>query len=161
MSFLGVEVSLPGRRWVGPTEAELRSAAALSQLTNLPAPVALILARAGVAGEAVESYLAPTLRDLLPNPSDLLDMDRATAVVLRHLAAGHRIAVFGDYDVDGAAASALLHDWLGAVGVVPTIYIPDRIDEGYGPNEAAMRDLAADHPLIICVDCGTLSHGPI
>ena len=63
--------------------------------------------------------------------------------------------------MDGATSAALLHDWLTQLGNVPTIYVPDRIDEGYGPNDEAMVMLAAKHDLIVCVDCGTLSHGPI
>ncbi len=160
-AFLGVETSLSGRRWVGPSDQDSRHAAALSQQTSLPQAVALILARAGVEASGVESYLAPTLRALMPDPSTLKDMDQATAIMMDHLAAGDRIAIFGDYDVDGAASCALLHGWLSAIGPAPTIYIPDRIDEGYGPNEEAMVALAQDHGLIICVDCGTLSHGPI
>ncbi|MEO1425136.1 MAG: DHH family phosphoesterase, partial [Pseudomonadota bacterium] len=74
---------------------------------------------------------------------------------------GERIAVFADYDVDGGASAALLLTWLRAMGRPATLYVPDRIDEGYGPNDAAMAKLASDHDLIICVDCGTLSHGPI
>ncbi|MDG1521393.1 MAG: single-stranded-DNA-specific exonuclease RecJ, partial [Yoonia sp.] len=70
-------------------------------------------------------------------------------------------AIFADYDVDGGSSAALLITWLRDMGLPATLYIPDRIDEGYGPNDEAMMALAADHDLIICVDCGTLSHGPI
>ena len=61
----------------------------------------------------------------------------------------------------GGTSAALLIDWLRQVGMQATLYVPDRIDEGYGPNDAAMAALAAEHNLIICVDCGTLSHGPV
>ena len=72
-----------------------------------------------------------------------------------------RIAIFADYDVDGATSGALLHDWLTQLGNIPTLYVPDRIEEGYGPNIEAMETLANVHDLIICVDCGTLSHETI
>jgi single-stranded-DNA-specific exonuclease len=88
-------------------------------------------------------------------------MDTAAARVVAALDRGEKIAVFADYDVDGGASAALLIDWLRGLGRQATLYIPDRIDEGYGPNDAAMAALARDHDLIICVDCGTLSHGPI
>nr|WP_246237431.1 single-stranded-DNA-specific exonuclease RecJ [Halovulum dunhuangense] len=152
---------MTGRRWVGPAPEDLRRAQALSQATGLPDPVALILARNGIAPEAAEAYLDPKLRDLMPDPSGFRDMDRATELLLDHLARGSRIAIFADYDVDGACSAAVLSDWLASLGRRPTIYVPDRIDEGYGPNVPAMEMLARDHPLIVCVDCGTLSHEPI
>src|SRR5690606_37767147 len=106
-------------------------------------------------------YLRPTLRDLMPDPSSLRDMDAAAERLWRAVEAGERIAIFADYDVDGGASAALLLHWLRALGREATLYIPDRIAEGYGPNEPAMRMLGQTHDLIICVDCGTLEHEPI
>lgn len=160
-AFLNVTASLTGRLWVGPPPAQVRAGDALAQAVGLPPPVAQILAARGIAPEAAEAFLAPTLRSLLPNPRALRDMEAATARFLVALDAGQRIAIFADYDVDGGSAAALLIDWLRQLGHAATLYVPDRIEEGYGPNEAAMRALAADHDLIICVDCGTLSHGPL
>ncbi|MHA3977686.1 single-stranded-DNA-specific exonuclease RecJ [Halovulum sp. GXIMD14794] len=159
--FLGVTQSLTGRRWTGPAPTELRLAQALAQQTGLPEQICLILARAGIDATEADAYLAPTLRELMPDPSTLKDMDTATAIAAEHLRTGSRVAIFADYDVDGAASAALLHDYLGQLGIRPKIYVPDRIDEGYGPNTPAMEQLAADHDLIFCVDCGTLSHEPI
>ncbi len=88
-------------------------------------------------------------------------MEKAAARVLRAVAAREPIAIFADYDVDGGASAALLLTWLRALDRQATLYIPDRIDEGYGPNVPAMQALAARHSLILCVDCGTLSHDPI
>ncbi|MEL6450748.1 MAG: single-stranded-DNA-specific exonuclease RecJ [Pseudomonadota bacterium] len=161
MAFLDVERSLTGRTWRGPAIEVARAAEAMAQHSALPAPVCQILARMGVATEAAESYLAPTLRDLLPDPRALRDMERAATRVLEAVRGRQRIAIFADYDVDGGSSAALLLTWLRAQGRDATLYVPDRIDEGYGPNDAAMADLAARHDLIICVDCGTLSHGPI
>lgn len=119
------------------------------------------MARLGVNPEDAEQYLEPQLRTLLPDPRGLTDMTTASVRLLKALNESEKIAVFADYDVDGAASAALLLTWLGSFGSSATLYVPDRIDEGYGPNDAAMAALARDHDLIICVDCGTLSHGPI
>ncbi|WJY20260.1 single-stranded-DNA-specific exonuclease RecJ [Fontisubflavum oceani] len=160
-AFLDVETSLTGRRWVGPTIEQERLAEALRQQAGQPPAVAQVLARRGVTPEAAESFLAPALRDLLPDPMSLRDMAPAAERVLAALTAREKIAIFADYDVDGGSSAALLLDWLRQAGHDAKLYIPDRIDEGYGPNDAAMADLAKTHTLIICVDCGTLSHGPI
>ncbi|WP_102109381.1 single-stranded-DNA-specific exonuclease RecJ [Oceaniglobus roseus] len=160
-AFLGVERSLTGRPWTGPTVDESRQAEALVQALALPLPLAAVLARRGVAAAEVPGFLAPALRDLLPDPLGLRDMGAAAERFLLAVKRRERIAVFADYDVDGGASAALLICWLREMGRDCTLYIPDRIDEGYGPNEAAMADLATRHDLIVCVDCGTLSHGPI
>ena len=160
-AFLGVESSLTGRRWIGPTAEDDRLAEAMCQETDLPDPVARVLCRAGITPDGAAGYLAPSIKELLPDPLTLRDMAPAAERMMQAVARRERVAVFGDYDVDGAASSALLLIWLRELGLDPTLYIPDRIDEGYGPNEPAMEQLAADHDLIICVDCGTLSHGPI
>jgi single-stranded-DNA-specific exonuclease len=160
-AFLGVKSSLTGRRWVGPGVEADRQCEAMQQATALPAPVCQTLVRQGVAAADVPAYLAPALRDLLPDPLTLKDMGTAVARLLQALDKKQKIAVFADYDVDGGASAALVLSWLGAMGHGATLYVPDRIEEGYGPNDAAMAALARDHDLIITVDCGTLSHGPI
>lgn len=160
-SFLGVDQSLTGRRWIGPGAEADRLAEAMAQETRLPLPLARILVARGVTPPEAAAFLEPTLRDLLPDPRSLKDMERAAARFLAALRNRERIAVFADYDVDGGASAALLLGWLRAMGQQATLYIPDRIDEGYGPNAPAMAALARDHGLIVCVDCGTLSHEPI
>ena len=161
MSFLGVDASLTGRRWVGPGVEVERATEVLVQQTSLPLALCQVLARRGVAAEEAEAFLAPSLRDLLPDPRSLRDMEKAATRFLAAVKAGQRIAVFADYDVDGGSSAALLLVWLREMGCAATLYVPDRIDEGYGPNDAAMAELAASHDLIVCVDCGTLSHGPV
>lgn len=160
-SFLGVEKSLTGRRWVGPDLAQERLSDAIAREAELPPAVAQVLAKRGVAPETAESFLKPALRDLLPDPMTMKDMEPAALRILAAVRAKQRVAIFADYDVDGGSSAALLIDWFRQMGLSATLYIPDRIDEGYGPNEPAMEALARDHDLIICVDCGTLSHGPI
>lgn len=160
-AFLNVTASLTGRRWTGPDPAADRLAEAMAQTTRLPLPLCRILAARGVAPEDAPAYLAPLLRDLMPDPLTLKDMGTAADRLVRAVNRGDRIAVFADYDVDGGSSAALLLTWLRAFGIEATLYIPDRIDEGYGPNVPAMTSLAAAHDLILCVDCGTLSHEPV
>ena len=161
LGFLGVEQSLTGRHWVGPAAETARMAEAMAQETTLPLPLCQILTRRGVSIEEAPAFLSPQLRDLLPDPRLMKDMEKAAARFLEAVSARARIAVFADYDVDGGSSAALIIVWLRQMGLQATLYVPDRIDEGYGPNDAAMSALARDHDLIICVDCGTLSHGPI
>ncbi|MGB3243184.1 MAG: single-stranded-DNA-specific exonuclease RecJ [Sulfitobacter sp.] len=161
MGFLGVETSLTGRRWVGPGIEVERATELLVQRSGLPQAVCQVLARRGVPCEEAEAFLAPALRDLLPDPRGLKDMEKAATRFLDAVKQRQRIAIFADYDVDGGSSAALLLVWLRDMGHNATLYVPDRIDEGYGPNDEAMAALAAKHDLIVCVDCGTLSHGPI
>ncbi|MEL7470221.1 MAG: single-stranded-DNA-specific exonuclease RecJ [Pseudomonadota bacterium] len=160
-TFLGVEHSVTGRRWTAAGAATDRMAMQIQQIAGVPDLVARLLAEKGVAPEHVNGYLAPRLRDLMPDPSQLADMDHAAERLAQAVRQSQRIAIFGDYDVDGGASAALLVDWLRQFDVAATTYIPDRIDEGYGPNVPAMADLGARHDLVICVDCGTLSHDPV
>lgn len=159
--FLNVEASLTGRRWIGPGIETERQADALEQATGLPRALSLVLARRQVRPEDAAAFLDPKLRDLLPDPRSLRDMELAAQRILAAVERRERIAVFADYDVDGGSSAALLLTWLQHFGRAATLYVPDRIDEGYGPNAPAMAALARDHDLIICVDCGTLSHEPI
>ena len=160
-AFLNVEASLTGRRWIGPDAAQDRLAEAMVQQTHLPLPLCRLLVSRKVVPSDAAAFLAPSLRVLLPDPLTLRDMAPAAARLIRAVTGREKIAVFADYDVDGGASAALLLIWLRAMGRDATLYIPDRIDEGYGPNVPAMAGLAAAHDLILCVDCGTLSHDPV
>ena len=160
-AFLGVESSLTGRKWLGPTAEVERQAEAIAQQTTLPAALCTLLAQRGVPAHEASGFLDPTLRELLPDPRKMKDMDKAAARILAALDQSERVAVFADYDVDGATSATLLIDWFRQFNRNVTLYIPDRIEEGYGPNTPAMEKLATDHSLIICVDCGTLSFEPI
>lgn len=161
MDFLDISASLTGRRWVGPGAEVERQAEAIVQADHLPEPLARILARRGVAPGETAAFLDPKLGSLLPDPRSLRDMETAAARFLAAVKSRQRIAIFADYDVDGGSSAALLIDWLRRMGREATLYIPDRIDEGYGPNVPAMQELGRNHDLILCVDCGTLSHEPV
>lgn len=160
-SFLGVEESFTGRRWAQRAYDE-RQALALAQRYTLPDLLARSLSARCVDVEGCALFLDPRLRDLMPDPSRLKDMDKAVSRFILALEKNEPIAVFGDYDVDGATSSALLVRFARALGHTLRLYIPDRLSEGYGPNEAAMRKLAEEGiKLVICVDCGTTAHAPL
>ncbi len=153
-SFLEVESSVSGKRWEERL-SDPRLGLALSQRLGLPEIVGRVLAARDVGLETAESFLNPTLRQFLPDPSHLLDMDRAVARLVAAIQNSEGIAVFGDYDVDGATSSALLHRYLQQVGAALRVYIPDRISEGYGPNAAALRKLKSEGiAVVVTVDCG-------
>lgn len=153
---LGVSESLTGRAWRLRAPAEERLGLHLAQRLNLPEMVGRILAARGVSAEDALSFLQPTLRALLPDPSLLLDMERAADRLAHAVRTAETVAVFGDYDVDGACSAALLTLFLRGLGCAVLPYVPDRLTEGYGPNAPALSGLAArGATLIVCADCGT------
>jgi single-stranded-DNA-specific exonuclease len=144
---LGVEISVSGQpwRWGRPQDGELTGDALLDEL---------LLAR-GVERDDLARHRAPTIRDFLPDPSAFRDMDKAARRVADAVERGETVAIFGDYDVDGATSSALLVLLLRRLGVQPITYIPDRLMEGYGPSGVALvglKERGAD--LVVTVDCG-------
>jgi single-stranded-DNA-specific exonuclease len=160
-AFLGVERSLGGRRWRSRA-AEDRAGLAIAQRLSLPEIVGRLLAGRGVGPESAESFLNPTLRELLPDPARFRDMTKAATRLAEAVQAGESIAVFGDYDVDGATSSALLARFFAAAGATLRIYIPDRMKEGYGPNLPALLALKAEGiGLVITVDCGITAFEPL
>jgi single-stranded-DNA-specific exonuclease len=151
-------LSVTGKRWVLAAAPE-REALAIAQRHRLPDTVARILAARGIALDAVPGFLEPRLRDELPDPSRFKDMDKAADRLVAALKSGERIAVFADYDVDGASSGALLARFLRQAGQMPILYVPDRMAEGYGPKPAAMEKLAEQGArLLIAADCGTSAH---
>jgi single-stranded-DNA-specific exonuclease len=161
--FLGVERSACGRAWRERLDERAgQRALAMTQRHGVPDLLARIFAGRGVEVDEVSSYLDPTLKQLLPDPHVLADMEPAARRIADAVARGERVAVFGDYDVDGATSAALLARFLRRGGVDPLIHIPDRLFEGYGPNIEAVRALAErGATLLITVDCGTTSPEPL
>jgi len=160
-AFLGVRCSVSGQRWM-KRPFESRIAEGIASRLHVPLKAAEIMAARGVTLDSAEAFYKPSLRDLMPDPSTVLDMDKAAARIVAAMEEGEEIAIFGDYDVDGATSSALLYRFLSAAGGKARIYIPDRMKEGYGPNTAAFLGLhKAGVSLVITVDCGTLSFEPI
>ena len=156
-ALLGVERSARGYRWVERLDpARALTATAIAQAHALPELLGRVLAARGAEINTVSRYLDPSLRTLLPDPARLQDMERAATRFAASIRAGESIAVFGDYDVDGAASVALIERYLRAHGQQPTTYIPDRLTEGYGPTPEALRGLVQQGArLILTVDCGT------
>ncbi|MBL22801.1 MAG: single-stranded-DNA-specific exonuclease RecJ [Rhodospirillaceae bacterium] len=156
-AYLGVERSFSGKRWEA-AETDERLGLALAQRFGLPEIVGRILAARGVDETEVEGFLSPQLRRLLPDPSSFLDMDLAANRLADAIVSDEKIAVFGDYDVDGATSSALLKRFCRAAGAEVEIYIPDRMAEGYGPNLPALLKLKEDGAsVVITVDCGIVA----
>ncbi|MDO5895362.1 single-stranded-DNA-specific exonuclease RecJ [Agrobacterium sp. Azo12] len=159
-AFLGVERSVSDQRWVSRLDqAGQNRALAMAQLHGMPELIARVLAGRGVAVDEALEFLDPTIRNLMPDPHTLTDCELAANRLAAAIEKNEKIAIFGDYDVDGASSAALMYRFLNHFGLEPEIYIPDRIFEGYGPNPAAMQQLAANGAtLIVTVDCGSTSH---
>jgi single-stranded-DNA-specific exonuclease len=161
--FLGVSQSASGRAWRDRLDARGQTLAlTIAQRHGLPELLARVLAGRGVEADAVEAFLDPSLKRLMPDPHTLTDMEQASARIADAIANEENVAIFGDYDVDGATASALLCRYLRHCGLDPVVHIPDRIFEGYGPNVDAIRSFAEKGvTLLITVDCGTTSAEPL
>jgi single-stranded-DNA-specific exonuclease len=156
-AYLGVHASVRGFAWHDRLDAAAaKTAIAISQRHGVPEMLGRVLASRGVGIDEVTSALDPTVRALMPDPSTVRDMDKAAVRLAQAIAADEPIAVFGDYDVDGACSAALVQRFLAAHGRQARIYIPDRMTEGYGPNREAIAGLVREGSrLIVTVDCGT------
>ncbi len=154
-------LSATGRLWQ-LREVDERLVAAIAREHELPEIIARVLVARGIDSENVEDFLHPTLRSALPDPSHLLDMDKGVKRIADAIIKKEKIAIFGDYDVDGATSAALLARYFRTVGVNPVLYIPDRMKEGYGPNTKALLELRKQGVSVaITVDCGTLAFEPL
>lgn len=162
-SFLRVMSSARGFAWRERLPPHMKQiATAISQRHGLPDLMGRVLAARGIGLDDVATFLDPTLKALMPDPSTLRDMDKAAARLADAVQAKQKVAIFGDYDVDGACSSALMKRFLEFHDTPARIYIPDRLFEGYGPNVAAIETLVTEGAkLIVTVDCGTTSHEPL
>lgn len=159
--ILAVDESVTGRTWV-ERPVEYRIVQAIAQNNNLPEIVARVVAGRGISIEDAPVFLNPTLKETLPDPSIFKDMDKACSCIADAIIEGEKVAIFGDYDVDGATSAAIFKKFFKALGQELTAYIPDRMNEGYGPNRKALLELkAAGHKLVITVDCGIVSFEPL
>ncbi len=153
--------SILGKKWCDLTPNE-RDVLTISQKLDVSLVIAKIILNRHISVENAADYLNPTIKNLLQDPSLLLDMDKAIERVLRALKTGQKIAIFADYDVDGATSSALLVKYFKEIGVDVGLYIPDRIDEGYGANPKALESLKKQgFDLVIMCDCGTTSYAAL
>ncbi|WP_020178425.1 single-stranded-DNA-specific exonuclease RecJ [Methylopila sp. M107] len=158
-AFLGVETSFAGRAWRDRLDMRGRALAAeIARDHGLSDLLSRVLAGRGVSSADAEAHLAPSIRALMPDPDTLTDMAAAASRLADAVTRGETVAVFGDYDVDGATSAALLAGFLAEAGAKALTYIPDRIFEGYGPNVAAIDGLAdGGATLLVTVDCGSTS----
>ena len=162
-AFLGVQSSATGKLWRDRLDARgAARALAIAQRYQLPDMLARVIAGRDIALDAVEDFLDPTIRKLMPDPFSVTQMEAAATRLADAAQRGEQVAIFGDYDVDGATSAALLTWHLRHCGLDPLIHIPDRIFEGYGPNSDAIRMLAGKGAtLLVTVDCGTTSLEPL
>ncbi len=163
-AFLGVERSVNGRIWRARLDArgEARATSITQRHEGVSELLARVLAGRGVEPDAVTEFLDPTVRRLMPDPDRLTDMPKAASRIADAVERRERVAIFGDYDVDGATSAAVLAKFLRHAGGEPLIHIPDRLFEGYGPNTEAVRALAEKGArLLVTVDCGTISVEPL
>ncbi|TKW76354.1 MAG: single-stranded-DNA-specific exonuclease RecJ, partial [Bradyrhizobium icense] len=158
-AFLGVSRSATGKLWRDRLDARGQARAlAITQRYQLPEMLARVLAGRNVEIDAVKDFLDPTIRKLMPDPFTVTQMEAAAKRIADAAVRGEKVAIFGDYDVDGATSAALLAWHLRHCGLDPLIHIPDRLFEGYGPNVEAVRMLAGKGAtLLVTVDCGTTS----
>src|SRR5437764_9653861 len=158
-AFLGVSQSATGKLWRDRLDPRGSARAlAIAQRYRLPEMLARVLAGRDVEIDAVEDYLDPTIRKMLPDPHTVTQMETAAKRIADAAIKAEKVAIFGDYDVDGATSAALLAWHLRHCGLDPLIHIPDRIFEGYGPNVEAVRMLAGNGAtLLVTVDCGSTS----
>lgn len=153
--------SVGGRTWrLRAHDAAL--ATALSQRLGLAEVTGRVLAGRGLGLDDAAGFLEPRLKDWLPDPSHLHDLDRAAARIAAAVGAGETVGLIGDYDVDGATSTALVGRYLRALGIEAVIEIPDRLADGYGPNETVLDRLAAAGcALVLTLDSGTTAFAPL
>jgi len=157
-ALLGVQSSATGRRWL-EREADSSLTSALARRLDVPIALARVLVARGVGLEDGEDFLAPSLKRFLPDPATFAGMDEAVATLADAIDNNRRVAVFADYDVDGATSAAQLVRWFRARGIEIEVYVPDRIAEGYGPSGqafSALKNRGAE--VIVTVDCGAMAH---
>lgn len=156
-------LSLSHRVWVEPDTSALAPDPSLCERLGVSERVLdIVMQRDMTTQDAIENFLKPKLKNLLPDPFALKDVDKGVDAVILAIESSHTIGIFGDYDVDGATSTALLKNYMTAIDAQSTVYIPDRLQEGYGPNKAALKHLYDQGiRLVIIVDCGTTSFEPL
>ena len=153
--------SLTGAIW-REAKPETAHVEGLVSTSGMPIAAAIMAAGRGLKREDIAAWIDPKIRDLMPDPSSMTDMDKIVSRLAEAVQKSEQIGIFGDYDVDGACSAAILNDILTPLGCSVSIHIPDRYNEGYGPNLPALLKLKEQGcTLIVTVDCGITAHGPI
>ena len=161
MNFLGVHQSAKGFSWL-QRAADTRAVMALERAAGLDEVTARLLAARGIGPEDLETFLTPRLRDLLPDPLILQGFEALAQTLLDAIHARETIGILTDYDVDGATSAAVMVACLRALGADYHLYVPDRLEEGYGPSDKAFVHFAhAGVKTVLTLDCGSMAHGPL
>ena len=156
-----MSLSFSGKKWVLKKYNQedisfIKDNYALDEITSK------LLSIRKIKKEEIVSFLNPLIKNVLPNPNNLIDMQKSTLRTIKAISNNEKIAIFGDYDVDGATSTALLGNYFSKLNLDYEIYIPDRKNEGYGPSIESFKKLINKKVKIIyTVDCGTLSYGAI
>lgn len=154
----GVARSVLGQAW-RRRDGDPHQGQNIAEVLEAPDIVGKILGGRGILAPQAADFLNPSLRRALPDPSTLVDMDKAASRLADAVQGGENIAIFADYDVDGATSAAVLSLYLSGLGGAPNVYVPDRVAEGYGPNAGALNQLAdRGASVIVTVDCGIAAH---
>ena len=155
------EVSISGKKWVYKKYDHVY-ANSIKETFSLDEITAKLLSIRNIEKNYIRSYLKPSIKNFIPNPNILRDMDKTTSRIFECINNHKKIGIFGDYDVDGASSTALMGNYLKAIKQDFDIYIPDRKSEGYGPSIKGFNKLINNKvDLIITVDCGTMSFDAI
>lgn len=148
------QLSIGGNIWQ-ISAADDRQTELLCRKLNISVHLARLLLLRGLSAENIPLFLNPKISTLMPNPSILKDMDKAAERIAEAIISRQKIAIIGDYDVDGATSTSVMRLFLTHCGIKTAVHIPER-EEGYGPSTLAFQefsDFGAD--LVITVDCGT------
>lgn len=155
--ILNVQNSIRRQTWVA--RAQESDVESILQNTDVSPLAARLLAGRNVALDDIESFLSPKLKNSIPDPSTLMDMDKTVDLIFEAIEQSKSITVFADYDVDGGTSAAQLLRWARGMGQDWSLYVPDRLLEGYGPSEQAFETIKAEGTdLVITVDCGAAAH---
>jgi single-stranded-DNA-specific exonuclease len=154
-------ISVVGKNWI-QKEFDLDEIKFIKENFYLDEIVAKLLSIRKIKKEEINFFLNPSIKNSLPNPYSLNDMQKAIDRTISCIVSNEKVGIFGDYDVDGATSTAILGNYFRALNLPYEIYIPDRQKEGFGPNEKGFDYLIENgSKLIFTVDCGTLSYLPI
>jgi single-stranded-DNA-specific exonuclease len=158
---LNVTCSVSKKKWVqrtGKVQNPDRIISAIIQRHRLPEVIARCLVGRDVDLDDIDLFLSPKMKDSMPEPHCLKGMQEAVDTSVQKIIEGGSIGLFADYDVDGASSAALLMRFFKMLKIETILYIPDRVEEGYGPNNVGFRKLkAAGTKLIFTLDCGILA----
>jgi single-stranded-DNA-specific exonuclease len=161
-SVLGVARSCTEHRWVMRGDCDERDIETLCQRFEVSSLLATLCLARDIGIDEAETVFAPSIKSLMPDPYTLTDMEKAVKRIAKAVANGEKTALFGDYDVDGATSTSIMVRFLRAYGINPLFHIPDRLTEGYGPNNEAIQRLAGQGvSLLITLDCGSTSFEPL